>query len=805
MTRGTGRRASAARVRRILLTSLVISPALIRDVMRGFRLKPLISLLIAVPGFAPPHAFAQLSDAAAQPASLGDNWALRVDPQLQEHPLQGGQKGATAALGDTMTSTADTDLALHGNAELRRYESVVKGDALHYFEDTDTADAYGHVDITQSGVSFFGPYAHMLVEAQQGYISTPRYHFVVNGGWGSATRADLVDNERAVLHNGTYTTCQCSGEPAWYLRASQFDMDSGTDTGIAHNAVLVFQGLPIFASPWLSFPLSSDRRSGILPPTFSFSSTGGFDLAVPIYFNLAPNYDLTLTPRIISRRGDLMTADYRYMGSDYSGEFSALFLPHDALTNTQRYDIAIKHDWNIGSGFSAYVNYNRVSDANVTTDLTSSGQYLLGSTTLYDQEAGLRYANGPWSVLLREQHWQQYSGDTIYNREPQLNVKYARYNVDGLDFGAEADASRFTMSSGDVAQGNRFVFNPYVALPIVRPSWYITPKVQWHFASYDLSSLGSDPIAGQPRNFSVNVPTVSLDSGMTFERSVTLFGRSYIQTLEPRLFYVYTPYRNQNFAPIFDTAESDFGLAEIFTTNSFVGNDRIADANRVTAAITTRFIDAQTGSEAARFVLAQQYNFTTPRVTLLADGSTTDLTRTGVIEGSSLNIGSAFKAEQAIEYNEAKSYLSHTSTGFSWAPAPGQVINMAYRYTRADASVDNEPVSQFIISGQWPLTRHLSSVARVNYDMHLHRLIAGLLGFQYSADCWSLGIAFEKYTNETSSTTVPSTGSRVLMQLELRGLSKVDNGMLNQFKDSVPGYTPVSNNITPLSRFTDYQ
>ncbi len=801
-----------AHVPRFFRNPLLTSPILIlRDVVRGFRLKPLISLLLVVPGFAPPLALAQLAGTASLPAYLPDSspsaGALRVDPQLQEHPLQSGQKSATAALADSMTGTADTDYSLHGNAELRRYDSVIKGDHLHYFEDSDTADAYGHVSLTDGGATFFGPYAHMRVEASQGYISTPKYRFVVNGGWGSAQRADLIDNERTEIHDGTYSTCQCDGQPAWYLRASRFDMDSGSDTGVAHNAVLFFQGFPLFASPWLSFPLSSDRRSGLLPPTFSFSSTGGFDLSTPIYFNLAPNYDLTLTPRIISRRGELISADYRYLGSNYSGEISGLLLPHDALTKTQRYSLSIKQDWQIGSGFSAYVNYNRVSDGNVNTDLVSAGQTLLGSTTLYDQEAGLRYANGPWSVLLREQHWQSYSGDSVYNREPQINVSYARYNVGGLDFGAQADASRFTMSDSTVAQGNRFVFDPYVSMPIVRPSWYITPKVQWHFAAYNLSTLGSDPVAGQPRNFSVNVPTVSLDSGMTFERSITLFGHSYIQTLEPRLMYVYTPYRNQNFAPLFDTAQADFGLAEIFSTNSFVGDDRIADANRVTAGITTRFIDAATGSEAARFVLAQQYNFTTPRVTLLADGTANDLTRTGVIAGGSLNIGNNFKAEQAFEYNESNSYLSHTSSGFSWAPATGEVVNVAYRYTRRDATDstdDTEPVSQFIVSGQWPLSRRLSSVARVNYDMHLHRLIAGLLGFQYDADCWSLGIAFEKYTNETS-TTVPSTGSRVLMQLQLKGLSKVDNGLLDQFKDNVPGYSPLPDSSTPVSKFTDYQ
>lgn len=758
--------------------------------------------MLATPGLWSSHARAQLAGETAQPQRLDGPWGLQLTPQIGEQPLRPGDRPAVAAIGNSATGTANTDIALKGAAELRRYDSVTTGAYIHYDVDTDKVDAYGNVHLTRHGNTFTGPEAHFQIDASEGYMTVPKYRFYLTGGWGSAQRIDLIDNERSVVHSGTYSTCQCEN-PAWYVKASRLDIDNGNDEAVAYNGVLFFQGLPLFASPWLSFPLSSQRQSGLLPPTLSISSSNGVDLTVPYYFNIAPNYDLTVTPRIMSKRGEMLSADYRFLSPSNNGELAIAYLPDDALTKTNRYSITAKDNWNLGSGFGAYVNYNRVSDAAVSTDLASGTAFPTSSTTLYQQEAGLTYNDGPWSVLARVQHWQEFSGDPPYSREPQVNVQYNRYNVGGFDFGAEADATRFTTTTADATEGSRIVFNPYVSYPIVHPGWFFTPKLQWHFASYDLSSIGSDAPTGQPKTFNVNVPTFTLDSGMTFERSITLFGHSYIQTLEPRLYYVYTPYRNQLFAPIFDTAEADFGLAEIFTPNSFVGNDRVSDANRVTAALTTRFIDPSSGDERARFVIAQQYDFRTPEVTLLDDESTADVARTGLILGASYKIGRDVTAEQAIQYSQANNYLTHATAGFGWSPEAGKVLNVAYRYTRSTLTLDDEPVNQFIVSGQWPLMHDVSSVGRINYDMRTHRLIAGLVGLQYDASCWSLALAFEKYTNATS-TSVPSTGTRVLMQLQLKGFSKIDNGLLEGFRANVPGYTTPATDEAPVSRFSDY-
>lgn len=366
------------------------------------RKRRLALALLAVPGLMPAVSHAQLTGAAAQPQMLDSPWDLRLAPQLEEHPHKEGAKPATFVLADHTSGTADQDLAAKGSAEIRRGDAAVKADAIHYDQDTDMADAYGQVTVINGGASFAGPEAHLKVEANQGFMAAPKYHFTVTGGSGSAERVDLLDSERSVFVNGTYTACQCETNPAWYIKGSRFDFDTGADEGTARNGVLFFQGVPIFASPWLTFPLSGDRRSGLLPPTFSMNSNNGFELSLPYYFNIAPNRDLTITPRIISKRGVQTQATFRYLSTSYSGTFTGEYLPHDALAKRDRYAIYWQHQQNFGNGFAGYVYYNKVSDNTYPEDLSSlSNQFVNGTQTLYQQEAGLTYNNGPWAVLAR--------------------------------------------------------------------------------------------------------------------------------------------------------------------------------------------------------------------------------------------------------------------------------------------------------------------------------------------------------------------------------------------------------------------
>jgi LPS-assembly protein len=386
---------------------------------------------------------------------------------------------------------------------------------------------------------------------------------------------------------------------------------------------------------------------------------------------------------------------------------------------------------------------------------------------------------------------------------------YNKYNVGGFDYGMEADYTRFTIPTAGADEGQRVYFNPYLTYSVNGPGYFITPKIQYHVASYDLTQIASvanGGIAGQPKTLTESIPTASFDTGLVFDRSVRLFGQDYIQTLEPRLYYVYTPYRNQNFAPIFDTGESDFSLAEIYTPNTFAGNDRIADANRLTAGLTTRFINPETGDERARFVIAQQYYFQPQRVTITPTQSPDQAKHSDLIVGAAIKLGAGFSSETAFQYNADNNQLVRSSIGFGFSPAAREVINVGYRYTRENSStITNEPINQVLFSAQWPLTRHIYSVGRVNYDLASHRLVDGLLGFQYDADCWTLGIGLQRYANGITSTGASSAGTRVLAQLTLKGLSNVDNGLTAAFRAGVAGYTPPPPPAPPIARFSNYE
>lgn len=766
------------------------------------RLSSLLVALLALPASVPLVAFSQpLEPVISAGASVA---GLTLAPQLEEHPLPPGQGAARFVLGDQVEAQGEQEVTVSGSAEVRTSTTVIKGDRLHYDAATDQADAYGNVRIINQGNTFSGPEAHLKLKANEGYMLSPSYRFIA-GGSGSAQRIDVLDPERTVITRGTYTACPCS-QPAWNIKASRVEFDKANNLGVARNGVLFFQQVPLFASPYLSFPLSTQRVSGLLPPVVALGSTAGVDATLPYYFNLAPNRDLTLYPRYMSRRGMQLGADYRYLSPTYSGSLNLEYLPHDEVMQSRRYALHAQHVQELGNSLGAYLNYHRVSDNTYPEDLTAGNMFMSGMQLLYQQEAGLTYNRGPWSALARVQRWQTLPPSAApYGREPELEVKYERYDAHGFDFGAQANYSRFKITTADLTEGDRVFLKPYLSYPLLSPAYFIVPKLQYHLAAYNLSTIASTASASQPRQINTAIPTLSLDSGLIFERAVSFFGKEYIQTLEPRLYYVYTPYREQRFMPLFDSAEADFGLAEIYTENSFVGNDRIADANRLTAGITTRFSDSVTGDERVRFVAAQQYYFQQQQVTLLPNHPNLRPNHSDLLLGAAFKLGAGFSSETAVQFNADDNELIRSNLGFGWSPADRKVFNLAYRYTRANPTLNYQPIKQAVLSAQWPLSRRLYGVGRLNYGLDSRRVVDSLLGFQYDADCWAFGLAIQRFANGIDPSGANATGTRVLAQLEFKGLSRIDNGLIEQLRTSVPGYVGLPPPPPPPSRFSNYE
>ncbi|NUU00487.1 LPS-assembly protein LptD [Herbaspirillum robiniae] len=688
---------------------------------------------------------------------------------------------------EQMTGRPDRQVNLDRDVEIIKGGTTIKADKAEYRIIQDEVEATGHVWMKRFQDQYTGDHAEMNMGSGAGYVTQPTYLIGKNGGRGKAERIDFLSDDQAQVQQGTYSTCEAT-DPDWYLRANTLDLDSGRDVGTMHGGLLYFKDVPILGSPWMTFPLSGERKSGVLPPTFGATSTGGAELAVPYYFNLAPNYDLTLVPKYIARRGLQLGAETRYLGDTYSGVTNVEGI-QDQVTKTTRYSLSTWHSQSLTQRLRLNWNINKASDDNYPSDFSHS---ITGSTQrLLTRDVSLIYSSTYWSLMARASKYQllQDPDNPIakpYDRVPQIVFDGSRLDVHGLDFTTYADFTRF--SNADLIGGDRAFLTQTVSYPIIRPGYFITPKLTLDATTYRLNNVSP----GSKTDMSRTVPTVSLDGGMTFERQANLFGRPMTQTLEPRLFYVRTPYRDQSALPNFDSGLADFNFAQIFSENRFVGHDRISDANQLTAALTSRFIE-ENGLERLRMAIGQRYYFSDPRVTVDGTTATTQGSKSDLLLALGGQVTQTLATDNTVQYSETLRQMVRSNFGVRWQPAPKKVLNLQYRLDRSTASL----LKQVDVSGQWPISQRWYAVGRINYSIPDKTVAEGLAGMEYKADCWVFRIVAQRIP---TSSTKASTG--FFFQLELTGFSKIGNNPLEAIKSSVPGYQNVNlPDSTPNSNF----
>jgi LPS-assembly protein len=761
-------------------------------------------------------------------AHAQDSLTLRLENDLIDPAKKTRQGALSFARADRIDSTTDTDVTLTGNAELRRPGGdVLTADRMHYVVVDDELFANGAVKIVRDGNVFTGPELQMKLDAYSGFFIKPEYQLtgtrnrrtppvtIISAstdplyayrnpvasnrsgfpGRGNADKATFIDRDHVELDNPLYTTCQADTQD-WYIKAESMTLDQTTQIGVARNARIIFKGVPILATPYLSFPLDDSRKSGLLPPTVSYTSHNGIEYLQPYYLNLAPNYDLTLYPKVISARGLQLGGDARYLTPGFNGDFRLEGLIHDALDNGRnRYAMSTIDNFAKGS-WTGYANYNKVSDDNYFVDYSRT--IALSSQRVLPQEAALTYNQAYWNLTVHELRYQTLQDPAApivppYQKSPQILFHGARLDVlGGFDFTLDIDATRFTHPT--LIGGDRYIFNPSIAFPILRPGWFVTPKLSYNATHYSVP----DQTAGLPREFNRSLFTGTVDSGLIFERETSLFGRSLQQTLEPRLFYVRTPYRNQDALPNFDSGITDFNFAQLFAANPFGGADRIADANQLTAAVSTRFINNEDGAEIFRASLGQRYYLSPQRVTLPGelpiDGKRSDVL--AEVQGQVLQ---TLSVDAGVQYSPVIRGVIRSNFGISYRPEPTKVFNAEYRFQQANVT-QPVPLEQIDFSGQWPLFRNVYAVGRVNYSTRDHKPIETLAGFEYSGCCWVLRVFGSRYVTGTQTAT-----STLFLQLELNGLARLGSNPLESLKRNVPGYQLVNPPPAIGSPYRGYQ
>jgi LPS-assembly protein len=784
---------------------------------------------------APGLSWAQSGDGDEAAANPGVR--LRSSPLLQENlPAEVRNQVPNFVSGERMSGETGGKVVIEGDAELRRHDTVIRADRLEYDQRTSEAHAEGNVLVNRNGNRFEGPEMRLNTETSEGRFEQPAFSLLKSGGHGDASRVDLLDKDRSVAHDARYSTCPrtpgVAWMPDWLVRASRIELDNAEEVGVATGGVLEFKGVPILGWPYLSFPLTDKRKSGLLPPTLNLDNVSGLELTLPYYLNLAPNFDATLYPTLMTNRGVDLAGEFRYLQPQYHGTLRAAFMPSDRLRDDDRWGVSAQHNQNLtnqpglallGGSTGLRFNVNRVSDDNYWRDFPRTSTSL--TSRLLANEAVLNWGRGPWAFSAGAYRWQtlQDVDSPIippYDRLPSVALRYTRNDMNLGALGRDWDASvltdytRFQSDPGLTGQvnGERSLAVAEISRRWETPAWYIKPRLQLHATQYHFDSALSNGATSASRV----LPTVSLDAGQTYERAASYFGRSFTQTLEPRAFFTWTPYRDQSLLPNYDSAANDFSFASIFTENAFGGQDRISDTRAITLGATSRLLDPDTGAEVVRLGLAQRYllrnqNVVLPNATGLAGGDPLLERLSDVLVGARVQWNPRWLFDGNVQFNPKDRQSVRTTLTTRYTPSNYRVLSASYRLQRGVSE-------QFDLGWQWPLgdlfgnpaprdavagqgmgSGRWYSVGRINYSVPDKKVVDLVAGFEYDAGCWLGRVVVERL--QTGRTTA---NQRVLLQLEFTGFTRVGSNPLKTLKDNVPRYQYLREEINPPSRFQQY-
>ncbi len=671
------------------------------------------------------------------------------------------------------------EVTARGGVEFKQGEFEVYAEYLKFNREFGRLEAEGGVRVAQGADRFFGSRLRYDTTTDTGVLEEPT--FIMRRkqtARGGARRIEFLGRARYLLSGAQFTTCE-PGNDDWRIESSELELDYTQDEGVARGARLRFLGAPILGTPYFSFPLENRRESGLLAPHYAQTTLRGGELTVPFYWNIAPEQDATITPTFISKRGEQLKTLYRYLGESFGGEARVEYLPEDKLLGRSRTGYSVQHEQRFTPALSAKVDVNHVSDDRYFVDLFSDVRQV--STGNLQRDGYVQYARDFSGTGLRlqgrVQRFQTLQDPLApivppYHRVPQLNMDVSRNDMGGrLDAALPIEYARFTHPT--LVEGERSTVNPVLSAPLSAPGYFLTPKLGARHARYALGRTA----AGQPERQTVNIPWFSLDGGLLFERGADWFGERLTQTLEPRLYYVYAPFRDQSRLPLFDTALADFNFAQLFSENRFVGGDRFGDANQITWALTSRLLNER-GEERLRATLGQRYFFDNERVGLTSSSVLRTSSESDWLASAGGRFARHWTFDGTLQYNPRDSRTERYGLQLRYAPEIAKVVNFSYRFNR-------ELVKQWDLSAQWPVKARWYAIGRYNFSVRDRRLLEALGGIEYNGGCWVFRAVAQRVQ---AATDVAS--KQILFQLEFNGLGQIgSNETVNLFRRSVPGYS----------------
>ena len=679
--------------------------------------------------------------------------------------------------GDTLENMLDRKLKASGNAVLKKGGTAIKADIIEYDQISEDLYARGDVRLEMPGSNITGTELELSMNSNTGAIPNATFITEINNSSpssfnkrlrGTATTFFLEGKDKKRLQNASITTCE-EGQNDWFIKATELEINGRSDKINASNALLEFKGIPILYSPLVNFSFNDQRKSGFLTPSIGSTTKSGFETAAPYYINLSPTSDATITPRYLSKRGMQLQGEYRYLNEDYSGDSSVEILNDSASQESNRYLYKVKHEHKLSEGLVGKVNYEKVSDNDYFSDLDSLVS--VTSQVSLPQELSLEYKKNDWDINFIAQKFQNLTSSSPYERMPSLSVQRSLFS-EGSD-GINSYEANFNMSitqfdrdsnySGSAKEkGSRFIAKPSLTIPFERSYGYIKPKITMNLASYNLDNASVS-------SKELSIPTLSVDSGLYADRQFKFSENEFTQTLEPRIFYAYTPYRNQSMLPMFDTALLDLNQNTIFSSNQFAGGDRVMDTNQFTLAATTRFID-QNGTERLSGTLAQRLYINKRKLLNEAQyiNSVYQSDSSDLFMLAFARLNKALTMNTEIQYNPDESSTNRATLSSKYSPQPGKLIDASYRLVRSTGATDYD-TKQINLAGQWPIGSGYSTIGRYNYDIKESSVSEALVGLEYDAGCWSASVLLHRL----SLATTDKPNDTLFFQLQLGGLGSL--------------------------------
>ncbi len=712
--------------------------------------------------------------ALAQAPRVPPNEFIRCPANPVLAPLaqtSSGTPGAIHFRADHGSATATDKAHFAGHVVVTRGDQRVWADLIDYSRHTQILNARGHLRYASPTLDLVGNHMRYDFTTDHGTFWHDTYALPARHGRGTAQRIVTQTSRRTRLYNLTYTTCPAKN-PAWQLHASRVVLNHDTEIGYATNAWLSFKHVPFLWVPYLSFPLTGARKSGFLAPSIARSSSSGLDLEAPWYWNIAPNFDTTFTPRFLSERGFMAIDTTRWLLPGTRGQLHLEYLPHDRMDDRTRGLAYLSDSTQLYSHWRISTNLQYLSDSNYLDDFGTSLRQV--ARTFQTRQVTVTYQVPSGSAFIRIQDEVPLIPTISPQARPYRKLPEFGFSFAWPDFhtrltpGLAGNVTRFEAPQRQGAL--RADIRPYIQANYGSASWYITPTLAFDAARYNLNAFAGAPA----QTINRTAPLFSLDTGLDFER---YWGRSnwLTQTLEPRAYYLYVPYRNQSAIPVFDTYLPPLDMESLFSDNRFAGLDRLGDADRLSLGLTSRFLDDTNGRQLFSVGIGQAFYFRNRNVTLPRQSPQTQA-RSDFVGQITTDLGHNLSTRIVGDYNPYTRDFDQGYVSLQYQPGPFQVFNIGYLYRRGE-------LDQSDISFAWPVTHRWSVVGRWNYSIQSHQTIENMLGLQYDSCCWRFRIVERRFV------TLNGQGNSALyFELQLKGLGSLGNRLSDFLHDDIYGY-----------------